>query len=147
MAEVMRAGSFSCLDVTKAFEADLCEYFGSAHALTYPNGTAAILTALYAAGVRRGDEVVCPAITFWASCAQAQANLGASVVFADVSPSSLTLDADDLERRITPRTKAVVVVQRGRTKALHIRAHLVVTERERRLRERHRGEVLREVIA
>jgi perosamine synthetase len=108
--EVMRAGSFSCLDVTKRFEGELCEYFGAKHALTYPNGTTALLTAFYAVGVRRGDEVICPAITFWASAAQAQASLGASVVFADVDEATLTLDPADLERRITPRTRAVVAV-------------------------------------
>lgn len=76
---------------------------------TDPNGTMAILAAIYAAGVRRGDEVICPSMTYWGSCTQAL-QLGAVVVFADINLDTLCIDEDDIEHRITDRTKAIVVV-------------------------------------
>ena len=56
-----------------------------------------------------GDEVICPSITYWASATPAYA-LGATPIFADIDPQSLCLDPNDIEPRITRRTKAIVVV-------------------------------------
>jgi len=64
---------------------------------------------MYGLGVGVGDEVICPSITFWASIAQAY-SLGATAVFADVDPDTICIDPNDIEHRITPRTKAIVVV-------------------------------------
>ena len=110
---MLRAGSFSCLDVTKEFEADIAAYYGRAHALAYPNGTMALLAAFFAVGVARGDVIVCPSITFWASVAQAQAALGARVRFCDVDPATFCVDAGDLARVLAEeggKVAAVVVV-------------------------------------
>ena len=106
---VLRDGAMSGTGITKRFEAEYARWSGSAYALAHSSGTAALQAAMYAAGVGRGDEVICPTITYWASCAQAL-SLGASVVFADIDPETLCLCPRDFERRITPRTKAVVVV-------------------------------------
>jgi perosamine synthetase len=106
---VMRAGSFSGLDVTKAFEAEWGQYLGTAYNLSYPNGTLALQVAMYVAGVRRGDEVICPSITYWASILQCF-TLGATVVFTDVDKDTLCIDPADIEHRITDTTKAIMVV-------------------------------------
>lgn len=69
----------------------------------------AVLTAMWAAGLRRGDELICPSITCWASALPAFA-LGATVRFADIQAESLCLDPAEIDRLITPRTRAVLVV-------------------------------------
>ena len=107
--EVLRAGNMSDLDVTKVFEREFGEFFGMPHCLAHCNGTAALLSAMYACGVGVGDEIICPSITYWASALPCY-SLGASVVFTDVDPDSLCIDPNDIEHRITPRTKAIVVV-------------------------------------
>jgi perosamine synthetase len=107
--EVLRAGTMSGNAVTKQFEAEYAEYQGTKYALAFCNGTAALLAAMYGCGVRRGDEIICPSLTYWASALPAFA-LGATVVFADIEADSLCLDPGDIEHRITPRTKAIVAV-------------------------------------
>jgi dTDP-4-amino-4,6-dideoxygalactose transaminase len=73
------------------------------------NGTDAIVLALDALGIGSGDEVVCPAFTFYAT-AEAIARRDAIPVFADIDPQTLNLDPVDVERKLTPRTKAIVPV-------------------------------------
>jgi dTDP-4-amino-4,6-dideoxygalactose transaminase len=107
--KVMRAGQMSGLDVTKEFEKKYAQALGRKYGLACPNGTAAILDAMYGLGIGVGDEVIAPSITYWASVAQAY-TLGATPVFADVDPDTICIDPTDIEHRITPRTKAIVVV-------------------------------------
>jgi dTDP-4-amino-4,6-dideoxygalactose transaminase len=107
--KVMRAGQMSGLDVTKEFEKKYAQALGRKYGLACPNGTAAILDAMYGLGIGVGDEVIAPSITYWASVAQAY-TLGATPVFADVAPDTICIDPTDIEHRITPRTKAIVVV-------------------------------------
>ncbi|HUW84408.1 MAG TPA: DegT/DnrJ/EryC1/StrS family aminotransferase [Phycisphaerae bacterium] len=106
---VMRAGSMSGRDITEKFEAEYAAYQGTKYALGHCNGTAALLAAMYACGVRRGDEIIVPSITYWASALPAF-SLGATVVFADIDPDSLCIDPADIERHISKRTKAIVPV-------------------------------------
>lgn len=106
---VLRAGSMSGRDITEKFEAEYAAYQGTKHALGHCNGTAALLAAMYACGVRRGDEIIVPSITYWASALPAF-SLGATVVFADIDPASLCIDPADIERHISQRTKAIVPV-------------------------------------
>ena len=64
---------------------------------------------MWACGVRTGDEVICQSMTFWASVVQVF-SLGGTVVFAEVDPRTLTLDPEDIEHRITDRTRAIIAV-------------------------------------
>src|SRR5690242_11931499 len=82
---------------------------GAAHGVGVANGTDALVIALRALGVERGDEVVCPAFTFYAT-AEAIAAVGATPVFADIEPASFCLDPAAVDAAITPRTRAVVAV-------------------------------------
>ncbi len=107
--EVLRKGGMSGTDVTKAFEKDYCQWSGSKYALGTCNGTAALHAAMYGCGVGRGDELICPSVTYWASCIAAY-SLGATVVFGDIDPVTLCLDPQKLESKITKKTKAIVVV-------------------------------------
>lgn len=107
--EVLRAGTMSGVEISRAFEAEWAAYVGLKHALSYPNGTMALEAAMHAVGIRRGDEILCPSITYWAS-AMPVFSLGATVEFVDIDPRSLCIDPKDIERHIFPRTKAIVVV-------------------------------------
>ncbi len=107
--DVLRAGTMSGTEITKKFEAEFAEWMGTNYALGYCNGTAAILGAMWACGVGAGDEIICPSVTYWASAAQAL-QLGASVNFAEIDPETLCIDPNDIEHRIGPKTKAIVVV-------------------------------------
>jgi len=96
-------------DVTMAFEKDFMAWQGVKYALGASSGTASLQSAMFACKVGVGDEIICPSLTYWASCLQVF-SLGATVVFAEVEPNTLCLDPKDIEHRITPRTKAIVVV-------------------------------------
>ncbi|MCE5257897.1 MAG: DegT/DnrJ/EryC1/StrS family aminotransferase [Chloroflexi bacterium] len=109
VVEVLRAGSMSGTDITRQLEAEYSAWQGTRYALGYCNGTASLLGAMYGVGLGRGDELIAPSRTYWASALQAF-SLGATVVFADIDPVSLCIDPADIERRITPRTKAIMVV-------------------------------------
>jgi perosamine synthetase len=107
--DVLHRKAMSGLDVTDKFEKEFAAWQGRKHALGYSTGTAAIQAAMFACGVGVGDEIVCQSLTYWASALQCF-SLGASVVFAEVHPRTLCLDPADLEKRISPRTKAIIVV-------------------------------------
>ncbi len=95
---------------TKAFEQALADYVGTPHAVTVSSGTAALHLAYQAAGLGAGDEVIVPAFTFVASAAAVR-YVGAAPVLCDVrSPLDFNIDPEDVERRITTRTRAVVAV-------------------------------------
>jgi dTDP-4-amino-4,6-dideoxygalactose transaminase len=106
---VLRRGAMSGLDVTRQFEREFAAWQGTQYALGCNTGTAALHCAMFGVGVGVGDEIICPGITYWASALPCL-SLGATVVFADIDPQTLCLDPADLERHITPRTKAIVVV-------------------------------------
>ena len=107
--DVINQGAMSGISITKEFERDFCEWTGSKYALGTCNGTAALHAAMYGVGLGRGDEIICPSVTYWASC-QGAYSLGATVVFADVDPYTICLDPSKLEEKITDRTRAIMVV-------------------------------------
>lgn len=107
--EVLRRGAMSGTDVTKGFEREFAKWQGVEYALGFNNGTSAIHGALFGCKVGVGDEIICPSVTYWASGLQAF-SLGATVVFADIDPDTLCIDPADIERCITDRTKAILVV-------------------------------------
>ncbi len=107
--DVLRRGAMSGTDVTRQFEQEYAAWQGSQYALGHSTGTAALHAAMYGCKVGVGDEIICPSITYWASCLPAY-SLGATVVFAEIDPQTLCLDPADVEHRITSRTKAIVTV-------------------------------------
>jgi len=115
VADCIRSGWLSMGPRTKRFEERYAGIVGAQHAIAVSNGTAALHLALAAldVGATPGDEVVQPSINFVAAANMTKA-LGATPVFADiVSTSEPTLSPSDLERKITERTKAVVVMHFG----------------------------------
>jgi perosamine synthetase len=107
--QVLRAGNMSGTDVTKEFEREYAAWHGVKYALAHNTGTASLHGAMYGLGIGKGDEIICPSITYWASCLPVYA-LGGTVVFADIDPQTLCIAPDDIEQRITERTKAIVAV-------------------------------------
>jgi dTDP-4-amino-4,6-dideoxygalactose transaminase len=91
------------------FEDALAAYAGSAHAVAFANGTAALHAACWAAGLGDGDEAITTPLTFEAT-AHAVIYQGARPVFADIDPATLNLDADAVKRAATSRTRAVMPV-------------------------------------
>ncbi len=92
-----------------AFQEEAAEYLGVKRTIGVANGTDALVLALDALGVGPGDEVICPAFTFYAT-AESIVRRGATPVFADIDPATLNLDVADTARRTTERTKAIVPV-------------------------------------
>jgi len=107
--DVLRRRAMSGTDVTRQFEQEFADWIGAKYALAYHNGTASLRAAMWACGLGLGDEIICPSLTFWGSCTQAL-TLGAAVNFADVDPATINIDPGDIEHRIGPRTKAIMVV-------------------------------------
>jgi dTDP-4-amino-4,6-dideoxygalactose transaminase len=108
-SRVLASGRYILGPEVAAFERELAAYHQCAHGVGVASGTDALRIAIEAVGVGPGDEVIVPAFTFFAT-ASAVTHLGAKPVFADIDPARWTLDPDDVARRITPRTKAVVPV-------------------------------------
>jgi len=106
---VLRRGGMSGIDVTMEFEKEFAQWQGTRYALAFNNGTAALHAAMFGCKIGVGDEIICPSITYWASALPAF-SLGATVVFADIDPETLCIDPQDIERHISERTKAIVVV-------------------------------------
>ena len=94
------------------FEAGFARFVNSAHAISTNSGTAALATTMAVLGLGPGDEVLIPSFTFM-SAFQVIRQLGATPVFADIESSRLTLDPADVERKITPRTRGIVVAHHG----------------------------------
>ncbi|MFA5206883.1 MAG: aminotransferase class I/II-fold pyridoxal phosphate-dependent enzyme, partial [Lentisphaeria bacterium] len=93
---------------TEQFEKALQDKFQVRHALTVNSGTSALIGALAAMGIGPGDEVIVPAYT-WVATAMAPLAVGAVPVMADID-ESLTIDPEDIGRKITPYTKAIIPV-------------------------------------
>jgi dTDP-4-amino-4,6-dideoxygalactose transaminase len=110
--EVAAAGEWSISAVPRELESEFAAYIGTRYALSTNNGTSALHAAFFALGLGPGDEVITPSATYWAT-AMPVLNVGAIPVFADVDPETMNLDPADVERRITPRTKAIVVMHGG----------------------------------
>lgn len=92
-----------------ALEEEIAKLCGVSHGTGLASGTDALILALRACGVQPGDEVLLPPFTFVATGSAVSA-LGAKPVFADIRPDTYNLDPSELERRVTPRTRAIVVV-------------------------------------
>ena len=109
VADVVQSGQWSHHPVREALEQEFADYIGVQYALAHNNGTAALHACTHALGLGPGDEVITPSATYWATAAPIL-SVGAIPVFADVDPTFLNLDPEDTARKITERTKAIMLV-------------------------------------
>lgn len=109
VVEVLKSDFLTCGPKIGELEEKLCKLTGAKYAVACANGTAALHMAAMAAGVGAGDEVITTPITFAAS-ANCALYCGARPVFADINPQTYNIDPASVEAAVTPRTKAVVVV-------------------------------------
>lgn len=91
------------------FEQIVADYVGAKYAVAISNGTSALHAACFAAGIGPGDEVITTPLTFAAS-ANCVLYCGGTPVFADVDPKTYNIDPEDIQRKITDRTKAIIAV-------------------------------------
>jgi dTDP-4-amino-4,6-dideoxygalactose transaminase len=109
MGAVLDGGRFILGPEVRAFEEEAAAFLGVPQTIGVANGTDAISLVLTALGIGPGDEVICPAFTFYAT-AEPIAQRGAVPVFADIDPVTLNIDPADAARRVTERTKAILPV-------------------------------------
>src|SRR5882672_10923891 len=109
IGEVIDRSAFAGGPFVAAFETDFAKFCDTQQAIGLGNGTDAIWLALIASGIGAGDEVITVPHTFMAT-AEAITYCGARPVFIDIDPKTYTMDPGQLERAITPRTKAVIPV-------------------------------------
>jgi dTDP-4-amino-4,6-dideoxygalactose transaminase len=109
IAEVLDSGVFILGPNVRAFEEEAASYLGIPRTVGVANGTDALVLALDALEIGPGDEVICPAFTFYAT-AESIARRGATPVFADIDPATLNLDPEDVAARVTDRTRALMPV-------------------------------------
>ncbi|MCK4342772.1 MAG: DegT/DnrJ/EryC1/StrS family aminotransferase [Phycisphaerae bacterium] len=109
LAAVASSGYYVLGPKVSALEEALAEYCGTKHALGLSSGTDALLVAMMTLEVGPGDEVIVPTFTFFGT-AGTVARLNARPVFCDIVPETYNLDVGQLERLITPRTKAIIPV-------------------------------------
>ena len=107
--QVLSEAAFVGGPFLEKFEQEFAAFIGARHCIGVGNGTDAIFIALNALGIGPGDEVITAANSFIAT-SEAITMAGADVVFADIDPATFNLDVNDLESRITSRTRAIIVV-------------------------------------
>ena len=112
VSRVLRSGWIGMGPETIAFEQELAAAVGAPHVVTVDTCTSAIFLSLVAEGVAAGDEVITPSLT-WCATANAAIYLGAKPVFCDVDPATFCATPESILARVTPRTKAVVIVHYG----------------------------------
>ncbi len=112
VTRVLRSGWVGMGPETIAFERELADYLGVPHVVTVNSCTSALFLSLLVSGVKAGDEVICPSLT-WCSTANAALYLGAKPVFCDIDPDTLCLTPQHVLARITPKTRAVLAVHFG----------------------------------
>jgi dTDP-4-amino-4,6-dideoxygalactose transaminase len=106
---VLKSGWLATGPELKTFEKNLAEYLGIEFAIANSSGTAALHTALLAAGVGEGDEVITTPLTFWAT-SNAILFVGAKPVFVDVDASTGLISVEAVKMAITKKTKAIIPV-------------------------------------
>lgn len=131
--DVLRRGAYIMQKDLARFEENLAAYLGVKHAIGVADGTVALMMGLRAAGIKSGDEVIVPSHTFIASAAAIH-HVGATPVLCDCGDDHL-IDAEDVARKITPKTRGIMPVQlNGRTanmdgiEALARKLDLVIVE-------------------
>jgi dTDP-4-amino-4,6-dideoxygalactose transaminase len=114
VTDVMRGGKVNYWtgSICREFEKEYAQFFGTDYAIALTNGTVALELALYALNIGVGDEVIVTPRTFIASASAIYVR-GATPVFADVCPNSGNITAEEIEKVITSRTKAIIPVHLG----------------------------------
>src|SRR6476619_761437 len=107
--EVLESCAFINGPQVQRFAAALAAYNGVKHVVPCANGTDALQISMMALGLQPGDEVIAPSFTYIATT-EVIALLGLKTVFVDVNPKTFCIDAEAIEKAITPRTKAIVPV-------------------------------------
>lgn len=109
VVKTMKSECLTCGPKVPELEKRLCDITGAKHAVSVSNGTAALHIACMAIGIKPGDEVIVSSITFAAS-SNCVLYCGGTPVFADVSEDTYNIDVEDVKRKITDKTKAIVAV-------------------------------------
>ncbi len=109
LAEVLESCAFILGPNVRAFETEAAKYLGVPHAVGCASGTDALHLALLAAGIGEGDEVITSPFTFIAT-AEAIRYVGARPVFVDIDPKTFNLDVDQIQKAMTPKTKAIMPI-------------------------------------
>ena len=112
VTDALRSGWITTGPKTKQLERELAQFLGTERVACLGSATAALECALRALGIGPGDEVITSAYTYTASCSPI-CHVGATPVLCDVAPNSFEMDYAQLERLITPRTKAIIPVDLG----------------------------------
>lgn len=134
VVDCLNSGWITTGPLCKNFEEKFCELTGAAHALSLSSGTAGMHLVLLGLGVKRGDEIITPSMTF-ASTLNMITLLEAKPVFVDIHYDTLNINADLIEKKVTEKTRAIIPVHFAGApvdmeKILHIakRHHLFVIE-------------------
>ena len=106
---VLNSGRYINGQNLKSFEEEFAGLCGTKYAVGVSSGTSAILLSLMALGIGEGDEVIVPSHTFIDTASPARF-LGATLAYADIDPETYTIDPAEVQRRITPRTRAIIPV-------------------------------------
>ena len=109
VVDVLRGDYLTCGPAVKAFEKAICDYTGAKYCVAVANATAGLHIAALAAGLGPGDEAITTPITFLSS-ANCIAFTGAKPVFADIIPATANIDPEEITKRLTPKTKALIPV-------------------------------------
>lgn len=109
VVDVLKSPYLTAGPMIEKFEQMLCSVTGASYATAISNGTSALHAACYAAGITDGDEVITTAVTFAAS-ANSVLYCGGVPVFADIKPDTWNIDPNEIEKKITDKTKAVIAV-------------------------------------
>ncbi|MBN2189238.1 MAG: DegT/DnrJ/EryC1/StrS family aminotransferase [Chitinispirillaceae bacterium] len=107
--DTIKSGWLGTGPKTERFEDAFAGYLDVKHCVAVSSCTAALHLSMLAAGIKKGDEVIVPAMTF-CSTANAVIHTGATPVFADIEPHGMTIDPADVKRKITKRTRAILPV-------------------------------------
>ncbi len=130
---VFESGKWWYGEKVRQFEAEFAAFHTARFGVSCTNGTTAIEMALRGLGVLPGDEVIVPPYTFIAS-ASAVVTVGAIPVFADILPDTLCIDPDDVERKVTSRTRAIIPV--------HVAGYVADMDRLNKIARKHKLRVL-----
>lgn len=133
---VIKGGQFIMGPNVKAFEQEVANYLGCKHAVALNSGTDALILGVAAMGIRPGDEVITSPFTFFAT-GEAISHFHAKPVFVDIDPATFNLRADQIEAKITEKTKAIIPV--------HLFGHSADMDAVMSLADKHGLKVLEDV--